>query len=397
MIRRAAATDSGTASRPGRRRGLAEILLPAPEDLDGTFGLDGARPKPARWLRLLPLVLIVALVILQETTPSNFELGFLLAATPPLAALAYGPAATALFGVMVVVLLSLPGLRWEHPGNGDALTVTFVALLSVIIAWVRSRRDAQLVTVRTVAEAAQLAVLPPLAPHVGPVRCAALYRAAQRGALIGGDLYDVRQGPHGVRALVADVQGHGLAAVGTVAALLGAFREAVLDEPGLAGVAARLDRRLVVDSADAGEAAHCELFATAMLLEFPPEGSSVRILSCGHPPPLLLRGGSAKELPVLPGAPLGLDLAAYSAPPVLSLTLLPGDQLLVHTDGVTEARNAAGAYYPLASRLAELPEASGEDQAALAEAVWRDVCGFAEAIRDDVALLVLARRCPPQE
>ncbi|MBC9712345.1 serine/threonine-protein phosphatase [Streptomyces sp. TRM66268-LWL] len=334
---------------------------------------------------MLPLVLIAALVVLQELTPANFELGFLLAATPPLAALAYGPAATMLFGVLVVVLLTLPGLRWEHPGNGDALTVTFVALLSVVIAWVRSRRDAQLVTVRTVAEAAQLAVLPPLPPQVGAVRCAALYRAAQRGALLGGDLYDVRQGPHGVRALVADVQGHGLAAVGTVVALLGAFREAVLDEPGLQGVAERLDRRLVVDSEGVE---HGELFATAMLLEFPPEGSSVRVLSCGHPAPLLLRGGTVGELPVVPGAPLGLDLAAYAPPPVLSLTLLPGDRLLVHTDGVTEARDATGECYPLAERLPGITAAGPE---ALVEAVWRDVSGFAPEIRDDVAMLLLSR------
>ena len=41
-------------------------------------------------------------------------------------------------------------------------------------------------------------------------------------------------GPFGVRVLIGDVQGHGLAAVGTVAALLGAFREGVLDDAELA-------------------------------------------------------------------------------------------------------------------------------------------------------------------
>ncbi|MFI6943166.1 PP2C family protein-serine/threonine phosphatase [Streptomyces sp. NPDC050418] len=391
MNRRAAAPDSAARPGAGRRR-LSDLRVRGAPGGDVAYLPGEARPRTPLWLRLLPVALIVALVILQEVTPSRVELGFLLAATPPLAALAYGPVATALFGGAVLVLLTVPGLRWEHPGNADALTVLFVAVLSVIISWRRSRRDAQLVTVRSVAEAAQLAVLPPLTPQVGPVRCAALYRAAQRGTLLGGDLYDVRQGPYGVRALVADVQGHGLAAVGTVAALLGAFREAVLDEPGLEGVAARLDRRLVVDSAAAAtDPAHHELFATAMLLEFPRDGSAVRVLSCGHPPPLLLRGGSVRELPVLPGAPLGLDLATYAAPPVLSLTLLPGDRLLVHTDGVTEARDASGTYYPLEQRLAKLPEAFGPDPVALTEAVWRDVSRFAEAIRDDVALLVLSR------
>ncbi|MCP9946086.1 serine/threonine-protein phosphatase [Streptomyces somaliensis] len=68
-----------------------------------------------------------------------------------------------------------------------------------------------------------------------------------------------------------------------MSALLGAFREAVLDEPELTGVAARLDRRLVVDSSREGET---ELFATALLVEFPAgpgRGCGVRVLSCGHP------------------------------------------------------------------------------------------------------------------
>ncbi|CAM5392729.1 hypothetical protein SALBM311S_10492 [Streptomyces alboniger] len=52
------------------------------------------------------------------------------------------------------------------------LTVGFVAALSVFVSFVRSRRHAQLVTERAVAEAAQLAVVPPLPPRVGSVRCA---------------------------------------------------------------------------------------------------------------------------------------------------------------------------------------------------------------------------------
>ncbi|CUW26154.1 Stage II sporulation protein E (SpoIIE) [Streptomyces reticuli] len=108
-------------------------------------------------------------------------------------------------------------------------------------------------------------MLPPLPERVGRVGCAAFYRAAQDGTLVGGDFFDVRQGPYGVRAVMGDVQGHGLSAVATVVSLLGAFREAALDQPDLESVAARLDRRLAVDSADVR---HAELFATALLLEF---------------------------------------------------------------------------------------------------------------------------------
>ncbi|MEU6390269.1 PP2C family protein-serine/threonine phosphatase [Streptomyces sp. NPDC046939] len=343
---------------------------------------------PPRWVRWLPVVLLVGLGALQAATEQHLELGFLLGAIPPLAALSYGPAATAVLGAVAVGFLALPPAGFGRPGNSDLLTVLFVSVLSVLIAWVRQRRDEHLVTVRTVAEAAQFAVLPPLPERVGSVRCAGLYRAAHRGALVGGDFFDVRRGPHGVRAVVGDVQGHGLSAVGTVAGLLGAFREAVLDQPDLEGVAARLDRRLLVDTAGDEPA---ELFATAVLLEFPDDSPVVRILSCGHPCPLLLRGGRVTELPVPSGAPLGVGIGGAGPPERYTLPLRRGDRLLALTDGVTEARDASGRFYPLAERLRGHAR---DDPAALTDAVWRDVVRFAGTVRDDLTLLVFAPDVP---
>ncbi|MFJ4779165.1 PP2C family protein-serine/threonine phosphatase [Streptomyces sp. NPDC088762] len=342
---------------------------------------------PPRWARFAPAVALVVLVLAQSLTPGDVELGYFLAGLPPVAAFAYGAAGTAFFAALVLFLLGVPSLGISHARGADLATVATVGLLSVVIAWVRRRRDAQLVSVRTVAEAAQLAVLPPVPERVGPVACSGLYRAAQRGTLVGGDLYDVRAGPYGVRALVADVQGHGLAAVGTVAALVGAFREAVLDDAELSAVAARLDRRLTAD-ASAASVERPELFATAVLMEFPPGLDLVRIVSCGHPPALRLRGRLVEEVAVEPGPPLGLGLGGQLPAQVAELPVRPGDRFLLHTDGVTEARDAAGHFYPLAVRVPVL----ATDPAGLVESVWRDLVTFTGGgPRDDVALLLLCQ------
>ncbi|OII61032.1 hypothetical protein BJP40_07265 [Streptomyces sp. CC53] len=349
-------------------------------------GLQLAGTRPRLWVRLLPWVLLVAVVVAQLATPETVQLGFAFAVVAPLTSLVYGVLGTSVIAVAIATVLAVPGVRAEHLSDGDLVAFGLIGGVSAFLAWARARRDAQLVSVRTVAEAAQLAVLPPLPERVGRVRCGALYRAAERGALVGGDLYDVQAGPYGVRAVVADVQGHGLSAVATVASLLGTFREAVLDERELAGVAARLDRRLVVDAERAEEAA--ELFATAVLLEFPETGgdeSCVRVLSCGHPPPVVVDGHGGREVALEPGPPLGLGLAEFQPPKAVTVPLGPSEVLLAHTDGVTEARDGSGDFYPLTSRVP-----SERDPMALVQAVWRDVSSYAGEVADDVALLALS-------
>ncbi|MFJ8790709.1 PP2C family protein-serine/threonine phosphatase [Streptomyces sp. NPDC102462] len=338
---------------------------------------------PPRWVRVLPVALVACVTTATLLSRNALDIGFLLGAIPPLTVLSYGPLATAVMGALVVVVLNVPATHLNRPGNTDLLTIVFVVLLSVFVSYVRSHRDAQLVTERTVGQAVQRAIAPPLPQRVGDVGCAGLYRAAQRGTLVGGDFFDVRDGPYGVRAVMADVQGHGLVTVPTVVSLLGAFREAVLDQPDLEGVAARLDRRLAADSA--GER-HAEMFATAVLLEFSVDVRDVRIVVRGHPPPVLLRDGQAREIGVSPGIPLGLGPFGLDPPKEVTVGLEPGDRLFLASDGVWEARDASGAFYPLAKRLRAL--AAG-DPAALTSRVWADLLEHADAVRDDATMLVL--------
>ncbi|AOR36373.1 hypothetical protein BFF78_39700 [Streptomyces fodineus] len=339
---------------------------------------------PPWWVRVLPVVLLVAVSTATVVTVHARDLGFLLGAIPPLAVLSYGPLGTAVLGAGVVAVLNIPATHLNRPGNTDLLTIVFVAVLSVFVSYVRSRRDAQLDTERAIGEAVQRAVMPPLAKRVSGVGCAGFYRAAQDGTLVGGDFFDVREGPFGVRAVMGDVQGHGLTAMATVVALLGAFREAVLDQPDLESVAARMDRRLVVDSAGVR---HAELFATGVLLEFSPDGRAVRVVACGHPAPVLLHEEHAREVTVAAGPPLGLGLLGVDPPKEVTVPLGPGDRLFLASDGVWEARNADGTFYPLSARLASL---TGAPSAELPEAVWADLMRRRYEVRDDVTMLVLA-------
>ena len=81
-----------------------------------------------------------------------------------------------------------------------------------------------------------------------------------------------------------------------------------------------------------------EEFVTAMVLQAGEPGR-VTLVSCGHPPPLLvLHEDGADLVPLTPGLPLGLG-DTYKA---LTVPWAPGDRALLYTDGLSEARNTDG-------------------------------------------------------
>ncbi len=134
-------------------------------------------------------------------------------------------------------------LRVAHGGLHKAeavtelVTVVVVSVLAVLVNLLVRRGQERLASVREIAEAAQRAVLPEPAERIGGFQIAARYEAAQEGASIGGDLYAVQDTPHGVRLIVGDVRGKGMGAVGAVAVVIGAFREAAEQEATLEAVA----------------------------------------------------------------------------------------------------------------------------------------------------------------
>ena len=198
---------------------------------------------------------------------------------------------------------------------------------------------------------------------------------------MGGDLYEVVEGSDGVRVIVGDVRGKGLDAVQMAATVLGAFRRAAVSEDSLAAIAVDLDN---VVTAVAGD----EDFVTAVLAEFH-DDSTVALVNCGHHPPLLLTNVDTGRLMDTgePQPPLGLG----PKPDPVTSHLPEGARMLFYTDGLIEARNGEGAFFPLAERATTLTTGSLDD--ALDGLLDELVQHAADEMDDDMAL-VLAERQP---
>ncbi|MEX2970668.1 PP2C family protein-serine/threonine phosphatase [Streptomyces sp. C184] len=307
---------------------------------------------------------------------------------PAFAGLVGGWRRTAVVGLTACVLcVSLGvynGLFESRRGLTALLSVAGVTAAGVVAAVMRQRREAELASVRSIAEVAQRVLLRPVPRSAGPLRIAVSYTSAVAEARIGGDLYEVVTSPAGVRIIVGDVQGKGLEAVESAAVVLGAFREAAHDEPDLPAVGERVERALNRHLAG-------ERFVTAVLAEIG-DGPQATLLNFGHPAPLVVRPAGAVAFAAPPdrALPLGLTLQGAGAPAPYAVPFAPGDQMLFYTDGVTEARDAAGRFYPLDERAALLKD---PDPEAALRSVREDLVDHAEGpLHDDAAMLLVRHR-----
>lgn len=360
------------------------------------------QPRPrrtqGRWspVQLSPVILTVVIASLAYATPPDMAFSRILPAAPALAAAMWPVLPTVLLGTVCFLLMI--GLSLVFPGLGAWYTVAGIVAVTVAAAYgshVRLQREQSLFQVRLVADAAQQVVLSPMPRRFGAIEIESLYLAAAAEARIGGDFYEVADTPHGVRLLIGDVRGKGLPAVGTAAAVVNSFREAAYDEPDLAGIARRLEASSTRYNAAFPPDDLAERFSTAVLVEIPHEdGSSIRILNCGHPPPLLLNREGLRVLSPTDPAPLlnlaGLIGDCYSTD---TFAFAPEDQLLLYTDGVTEARDRNGDFFPLTDWMRnQTPERPRE----LLDGLHRDLLTHSGGgLDDDIAALAVRFRSTP--
>ena len=179
----------------------------------------------------------------------------------------------------------------------------------------------------------QMSLLPGAYPQLPGYDFAAAYESARE---IGGDLYDFIDWPNDptrVGLLIADVSGKGTAAALFMAHSRAMIRGAAQTQPGPAATLATANVQISRDN-------HAMLFVSAFYAVLDAADGCLTFANAGHNVPLVRRADGRVEEVMSRGMVLGImDDMTYDE---AVTTLAPGDILVLYTDGITEAMDAAG-------------------------------------------------------
>ena len=300
------------------------------------------------------------------------------AAIRPVNPLFYEKGVRSLLGVPLVVegevigVLHVGSLTRREFHEGDIELLQLVAN-RVALSIERSRLMVQ----GQIAATLQRSLLPRQLPQVPGLRMAARYLPAADESAVGGDWYDVIElGNNSIGFVIGDVAGHGMAAATFMGQLRSAIRAYALDTDGpgavitkLAEFSDRMDSRMAT-----------VVYATLNLSTW-----VVRFARAGHPYPLLLRAdGSTEFLSDAGGPPLGaVGGQTYDEQAV---TLLPGETLMLYTDGLIERRGSQLSEGEAA--LAEVASTAPDEPELMCQAITSRLTEDL-AIADDIAILTV--------
>jgi serine phosphatase RsbU (regulator of sigma subunit) len=233
-----------------------------------------------------------------------------------------------------------------------------------------------------IASTLQRSLLPPELPHISGVELAARYRAVGRGLEVGGDFYDAfALGDDRYGLVIGDVCGKGPEAAAVTGLARHTVRAAALHAESPAEVLARLNESVFAEYDGS-------TFCTVAYGRIEPDSGRrrLRLVSGGHPLPLLLRADGSVE----PIGSFGTLVGIFADPGFedSDVPLEPGDAVLLYTDGLAEG--LAGHLGPGEQRLLGLlAECAGCGAEEIAVRIEEAVTDAGEAAdRDDIAFLV---------
>ncbi|MEU0234194.1 MULTISPECIES: SpoIIE family protein phosphatase [unclassified Streptomyces] len=278
----------------------------------------------------------------------------------------------------------------EHAFDGHAVALAEELTRRAALA----ARNARQYTHRAaLARDLQAGLLLPDLPRVPGAEVATYYHPAGEGLDIGGDFYDVfpLEGDRWA-FLLGDVCGRGAIAATTTALVRHTARAVAPLLPGPEAVVAAVNQALINRPAGHGTG-----FVTLVYGRLTPtdHGLDVELVRAGHTMPLHLDARGTVRAVDVPGALLGIGPETHLT--AHRLLLRPDESLLLYTDGITEARDAAGEQFGedrLVAALADTPPRTGPRH--VVETLTRAVSAFTgdHGIDDDQAALVLTATRP---
>lgn len=284
--------------------------------------------------------------------------------------------------------LGIASFGWREPREFDVDDMSLLQTLADHLAAALDRArliasNAALLTERTrIAETLQASLLPAPLPTWDGVSLSAGFEPAEVGTEVCGDFYDAFRGHDGsLIVVIGDVAGRGVAAAGLTGMARHTLRALARDMSPEESLH-RLNN-VLVEAAGPGE----PRLLTAAVVRLNHVGAGVRaeIALAGHCLPVLVRSSFAEHVGI-PGTLLGALPDAHVG--TTTIDLVPGEVLLLHTDGVTEARRHGIEFGD--ERLLKLLSAMTDPQPeTTVEHVLNAVRWFRTTAPDDIAVVAL--------
>jgi phosphoserine phosphatase RsbU/P len=243
--------------------------------------------------------------------------------------------------LVALIMLAIPRGSFSSNGEGGksysigvdfsfwAGLLLFLLLMLEIADRVVMKRDLQ------IAREIQTWLLPGAPPQIPGISVAYATRPANT---VAGDYYDVfprpgkTNGENPVVFAVADVAGKSIPAAMLMATFQASLKTLSTAQVALPELVANMNKYACSNSQGGLR------FTTAFLAEYDAARRTFNYINAGHNTPILRRASGAVERLDVGGLPLGIQAeATYES---ASVTLAPGDWLIIFTDGLVEAENA---------------------------------------------------------